>query len=64
RPMHQAFVEPSREYADIIVPWQGYNEVAIEMVTSRIEQSLAKREEEESFIVPPDEDIKEAILKQ
>lgn len=40
RPMHMAFVEPSREYADIIIPWQGYNEVALDVVTSRIEHCL------------------------
>ena len=50
RPMHLAFVDPSREYADVIVPWQGYNEVAIDIVISRIEQKLKMRREEESFI--------------
>lgn len=50
RPMHMTFVEPTREHADIIIPWQGYNEVAIDMVISRVEQSLKKRENEEGFI--------------
>lgn len=44
RPMHQAFVEPTREYADIIIPWQDYNDVAIEMVIHRIEACLGKHE--------------------
>jgi len=52
RPMHMTFVEPTREYADIIIPWQGYNEVATDMVISRIESCLAKREEEENFMAP------------
>jgi uridine kinase len=52
RPMHMAFVEPTREYADIVIPWQGYNEVAIDMVTSRIEACLVKKQEEEFFVVP------------
>lgn len=40
RPMHLAFVEPSREYADVIIPWQDYNDVAIDMVITRIESKL------------------------
>jgi uridine kinase len=36
RPMHQEFVEPSKRYADVIIPEGGYNEVAMEMVASRI----------------------------
>ncbi|MBT3181437.1 MAG: uridine kinase [Deltaproteobacteria bacterium] len=52
RPMHQAFVEASREYADIIIPWQGYNEVAIDMVISRIESCLEKQAEEDNFAAP------------
>jgi len=36
RPMHLEFVEPSKRYADIIIPEGGLNIVAIEMVTSRI----------------------------
>jgi uridine kinase len=40
RPMHLAFVEPTKEYADIIIPWQEYNDVAIDVVQSRIESKL------------------------
>lgn len=40
RPMHKAFVQPTRELADIIIPWEGYNKVATEMVISRIEEAL------------------------
>lgn len=36
RPMHEEFVEPSKRYADVIIPEGGYNEIAIDMVTSRI----------------------------
>jgi uridine kinase len=36
RPMHQEFVEPSKRYADVIIPEGGFNEVAIEMVAARI----------------------------
>jgi len=40
RPMHLRFVEPSKRYADIIIPEGGYNEVALEMVIGRIESLL------------------------
>lgn len=42
RPMHIEFVEPSKRYADVIIPRGGRNDVAIEMVTARIEGLLAK----------------------
>lgn len=40
RPMHLLFVEPSKRYADIIIPEGGYNEVALEMVIGRLESLL------------------------
>ena len=36
RPMHLEFVEPSKRYADVIIPEGGFNLVAIEMVAARI----------------------------
>jgi len=42
RPMHLDFVEPSKRYADIIIPEGGLNTVAIEMVVARIEALLRK----------------------
>jgi len=44
RPMHLEFVEPSKRYADVIVPEGGLNEVAMEMVVARLE-SLLRGEE-------------------
>lgn len=41
RPMHMAFVEPSKIYADVIIPQGGYNTVAIEMVADRVRGILA-----------------------
>jgi uridine kinase len=41
RPMHLEFVEPSKRYADIIVPEGGNNRVAMEMIVSRILAILA-----------------------
>lgn len=42
RPMHLEFVEPSKRYADVIIPEGGFNEVAIEMVASRIRGLLER----------------------
>lgn len=47
RPMHLEFVEPSKRYADVIIPEGGYNEVAIEMVAARIKGLLEQRAEED-----------------
>ena len=44
RPMHQQFVEPSKRYADVIVPRGGHNEVAIEMIVAKIRGRAAKAE--------------------
>jgi uridine kinase len=41
RPMHLEFVEPSKRYADVIIPEGGYNEVAMQMVVARIAALLA-----------------------
>jgi len=42
RPMHLEFVEPSKRYADVIIPEGGFNEVAIGMVAARIKDMLAE----------------------
>ena len=43
RPMHLEFVEPSKRYADVIIPEGGHNRVAIEMVVARV-QSVVMRD--------------------
>ena len=40
RPMHLEFVEPSKRYADIIIPRGGENQVALEMVIATIREKL------------------------
>lgn len=40
RPMHLQFVEPSRRYADVIIPEGGFNTVAIDMVADRVRNML------------------------
>lgn len=37
RPMHLEFVEPSKRYADIIIPEGGHNAAALDMVVARVE---------------------------
>jgi uridine kinase len=43
RPMHLEFVEPSKRWADVIIPEGGQNTVAIEMVAARVEKVLEGR---------------------
>ena len=40
QPMHLEFVEPSKRYADMIVPRGGHNPVAIEMIVAKIQRRL------------------------
>jgi uridine kinase len=40
RPMHMEFVEPSKRYADVIIPEGGHNTAALDMVTARVEALL------------------------
>ena len=43
KPMHEAFVEPSKKYADIIVPEGGDNPVAYGMIIGQIDKILEER---------------------
>ena len=40
KPMHQQFVQPSRQYADIVVLDGGHNLVALDMITQRIKSHV------------------------
>jgi len=42
QPMHCEFVEPSKRYADVIVPRGGHNSVAIEMIVAKIQRRLQR----------------------
>jgi uridine kinase len=42
KPMHLQFIEPTKRYADIIVPQGGANHVAIDILTSRIKMNVSK----------------------
>jgi uridine kinase len=41
RPMHMQFVEPSKRYADIIIPEGGHNLVSIDLISGKIRERLA-----------------------
>jgi len=41
KPMHEQFIEPTKEFADIIIPNNNYNTVAVEIVRSIINEKLA-----------------------
>ena len=54
QPMHLQFVEPSKRYADVIVPRGGHNRIAIEMIVAKIERRLATdRARDGRAAVPP-----------
>ncbi len=40
KPMHQEFIEPTKEFADIIIPTNRYNTVAVELIRQIIHQNL------------------------
>jgi uridine kinase len=40
KPMHDAFVEPSKQYADVIIPMSRQNQIAVDLVISRIRTHL------------------------
>lgn len=44
KPMYLQFIEPSKRYADIIIPQGGHNKVAIDVISATIEKALSKSE--------------------
>lgn len=40
KPMYLQFIEPSKRYADIVIPQGGHNKVAVDIITNTIEKSL------------------------
>lgn len=43
KPMYLQFIEPSKRYADVIVPQGGHNMVAIDMISARIEKHISNQ---------------------
>lgn len=44
RPMHLQFIEPTKRYADIIIPEGGYNRVAIDLLSTKIRDILQEKQ--------------------
>jgi uridine kinase len=43
RPMHLEFIEPTKRYADIVIPEGGFNRIGIEMIQARVALEIARR---------------------
>ena len=43
RPMHSEYVEPSRRFADLIVPWEWHNTPAVELIRQRVQLASSAR---------------------
>lgn len=43
RPAHMQFIEPSKKYADIIIPEGGYNKVAIDLMVTKIKSVIKEK---------------------
>lgn len=44
RPMHLQFVEPTKRYADIIIPEGGYNKVAIDIMIAKVNEIVRRKQ--------------------
>jgi uridine kinase len=51
RPMHLQFVEPSKRYADIIIPEGGFNDVGIDLITGKVKSFLTQSVEQDGMVV-------------
>ena len=40
KPMHEQFIEPTKRYADLIVPQGGHNKVAIKILTMYVKKHV------------------------
>ena len=53
KPMHLQFIEPTKRYADIIVPQGGQNKVAIDLLSSRIKTHINRDADDHKPVQPP-----------
>ncbi|MDO4814051.1 MAG: uridine kinase [Gemella sp.] len=42
RPMHEQYIQPTRQYADIVIPDGGYNDIAVDILLTKIKSILEK----------------------
>jgi uridine kinase len=59
--MHLQFVEPSKRYADIIIPEGGHNEVGIDLITGKIKSILAGSVERQDSVLLTSGDERSSI---
>jgi len=62
RPMHLQFVEPSKRYADIIIPEGGHNDVGIDLITGKIRMILARLNSPEGAPAAANGDSRREVL--
>jgi len=48
KPMHEQFIEPTKKFADIILPLGGFNSVAIKVLGDIIKNKIREEEDKES----------------
>ena len=46
KPMYLQFIEPSKRYADIVIPQGGHKKVAVDIITNTIEKSLKEEKKD------------------
>lgn len=51
KPAHQQFIEPTKKYADIIIPEGGYNKVAIDIVVAKVKSIIYEKQNGDSFAI-------------
>jgi uridine kinase len=49
KPAHQQFIEPTKKYADIIIPEGGYNKVAIDIVVAKVKSIIYEKQNGSDF---------------
>lgn len=51
KPAHQQFIEPTKKYADIIIPEGGYNKVAIDIVVAKVKSIIYERQNGKNLVI-------------
>jgi len=51
RPMHDQFVEPSKRFADVVIPWELHNAQAVSLLAARVREHLPDADDLESKAV-------------
>ncbi|WP_432401066.1 uridine kinase [Wukongibacter sp. M2B1] len=51
KPAHQQFIEPTKKYANIIIPEGGYNRVAIDIVVAKVQSIIYEKENGSLFVL-------------